>query len=260
MTQPVIPPRPDAAAQAVPPAARHLNARPGAATTGRPERATGRQLLPLQVDDLSAFAKHLRQQWQAHQQSQPELPGHLQMLNMLARAAGHRNVQSLKAQVAADRAAAARQALALPAAHPPEGQADDADLAHDPHDAFLPAAEPAAGSAALPVLTANAAKAMTQFDDWGRLTRWPHKYSVQRLAMWALWIRFDAARRYSEREVNEILKAWTVYGDHVTPRRELIEMKLLGREPDCSVYWKERQRPDDEVRALLQALRARRPV
>jgi hypothetical protein len=44
----------------------------------------------------------------------------------------------------------------------------------------------------------------------------------------------------------------------VTPRRELVEMKLLGRKPDCSVYWKEPQRPNDEVRALLQALRAQR--
>lgn len=250
MTQSVSSPRPDSAA----PAARPLSAHPGGAAPSRPERATGRHLLPLQVDDLSAFAKHLRQQWQAHQQSQPELPGHVQMLNMLARAAGHRNVQSLKAQVAAERAAAARQALVLPVAHP--AGLDD----NDGHDAALPATDPAAGAGAQPVLTANAAKALTQFDDWGRLTRWPHKYSVQRLAMWALWIRFDAARRYSEREVNEILKAWTVYGDHVTPRRELIEMKLLGREPDCSVYWKERQRPDEEVRALLQALRARRPA
>jgi hypothetical protein len=34
-------------------------------------------------------------------------------------------------------------------------------------------------------------------------------------------------------------------------------MGLLGRKDDCSSYWKEPQRPNDDVRALLQALRAR---
>lgn len=52
--------------------------------------------------------------------------------------------------------------------------------------------------------------------------------------MWGLWLRFDSGRPYTEREVNEILKAWTTYGYDVTPRRELVEMKLLGRRDDCS--------------------------
>jgi hypothetical protein len=265
MTQPVVPQAAEAAPLAPASLAAHPSGAAAAEASGAPrppgalrppgaarsERSTGREAWPLQVADLSAFAKTLRQLWQAHQQTQAELPGHVQMLNMLARAAGHRNVQSLKAQVAAERAAAARQALRPAALSPPEP---------DGFEAFGPATGPAVPSVTPRPLTANAAKALTQFDDWGRLTRWPHKYSVQRLAMWALWTRFDGARRYTEREVNEILKAWTVYGDHVTPRRELIEMKLLGREPDCSVYWKERQRPDDEVRTLLQALRARRPA
>jgi hypothetical protein len=121
----------------------------------------------------------------------------------------------------------------------------------------MAALPPEPAPAALP-LSPNAAKALTQFDDWGRLSRWPHKFSVQRLAMWVLWTRFDSGRQYTEREVNEILKAWTTYGDHVTPRRELVEMGLLARQSDCSAYWKEPQRPSDEVRAMLQALRQRR--
>jgi hypothetical protein len=267
MTQPVVPVQPDSApvpAQSSaalvagpaggPSAEAPRPARPpGAARlsgTARPGHSTGRAVLPLQVADLSAFARSLRQLWQTHQQTQSGVPGHVQMLNMLARAAGHRNVQSLKAQVAAERVAAARQALTIAASRRPDLEG---------FEAAGPDIGPAVAATTPVVLTANAAKALTQFDDWGRLTRWPHKFSVQRLAMWALWTRFDGARRYSEREVNEILKAWTIYGDHVTPRRELIEMKLLGREADCSVYWKERQRPDEEVRALLQALRARRP-
>lgn len=210
----------------------------------------GREYLPLQCDDLSSFAKSLRAQLAEHLGPEASVPGHVQMLNMLARAAGHRNVQALKAQAAQQRSSLARARTAQKDVASPEALAE----------AAWPGLPEAPADAPRPALSANAAKALTQFDDWGRLTRWPHKYSVQRLAMWALWIRFDSARRYTEREVNQLLKAWTIYGDHVTPRRELIEMKLLGREPDCSVYWKERQQPDDEVRALLQALRARQPA
>ena len=79
----------------------------------------------------------------------------------------------------------------------------------------------------------------------------------QRMAMWVLWTRFESRRVYTEREVNALLKAWTVYGDHVTPRRELVNMGLLAREDDCSAYWKQAQRPSDEVQALLQAVRER---
>lgn len=196
------------------------------ATTSPDTSSRGRERVPLHCDDLSQFAKTLRQQLGEHLQKSPgAAPSHVQLLNMLARAAGHRSVQALRAQ---------------------------ATLTRTP---TVPAPAPAPTPA---TLSAHAAKALTQFDEHGRLSRWPYKFVVQRLAMWGLWLRFDSNRTYTEREVNEILKAWTTYGDHVTPRRELVEMKLLGRKPDCSVYWKEPQRPTDEVRALLQALRAGR--
>ena len=70
--------------------------------------------------------------------------------------------------------------------------------------------------------------------------------------MWALWQRFDARRTYTEREVNAVLNTWATYGDHATLRRELINMKLLGRKPDCSEYWKEPVRASDEVRAFFE--------
>lgn len=212
-------------------------------TTTTVSNTSERDLLPLHCDDLSSFAKSLRAQLTTHLAEAATVPGHVQLLNMLARAAGHRNVQALKADAAAARTEARRQALA-------------------PASPAVPPAQPAPPVAAEPTaslpLSAAAAKALTQFDDWGRLARWPHKFSVQRLAMWALWARFDSGRQYTEREVNDILKAWTTYGDHVTPRRELVEMGLLARKSDCSAYWKEPQRASDEVRALLQALRSRR--
>lgn len=207
----------------------------------------GRTPQALVCDDLSQFAKTLRRELDQHLSEHHSAPGHVQLLNMLARAAGHRNLQTLKATPAA---------VAAPLA--PASEAADLDWT----DAELPAFESA--DAAAPVngadaarLSPNAAKALSQFDDWGRLARWPHKFSVQRLAMWALWTRFEPKRHYTEREVNTLLKAWTTWGDHVTPRRELVEMKLISREPDCSAYWKNPVRPPEEVQALLRALRAR---
>jgi hypothetical protein len=173
--------------------------------------------VPLYTADLSSFAKSLSEQLGAA--AHP--PGHQALLNMLARAAGHRNLQSLRPA----------RATVQPA---PEAPA--------------PASEPS--------LSVAARKALTQFDSRGRLARWPHKYSVQRLAIWVLWTRFDARRVYTEREVNDVLKAWHAFGDHATLRRELVEMKLLARKSDCSAYRKLAARPTDEVRALIQAWRA----
>ncbi|HSI47823.1 MAG TPA: DUF2087 domain-containing protein [Ideonella sp.] len=202
--------------------------------------ARGRRLQPLHCDDLSNFAKSLRRELSDHLDAQGALgdtaPSHLQLLNMLARAAGHRNLQALQAApVAAVTTFADADPWAATAL--PEPAANEETAA--PREPLSP----------------NAAKALTQFDAWGRLARWPHKFSVQRLAMWALWTRFEPNRRYTEREVNELLKAWTTWGDHVTPRRELVEMKLISRLPDCSAYWKNPQRPSDEVQGLLRALR-----
>jgi len=176
-----------------------------------------RASVPLFADDISTFARALGAA--LAQRAKP--PGHVELLNLLARAAGHRNYQSLRA-AAPLKPRVAGSAAARPASAP---------------------------------LTAAARKALIQFDSAGRLVRWPNKYSVQRLAMWVLWSHFDARRVYTEREVNEILKAWHTYGDHATLRRELINHKLMTRKSDCSEYRKLPARADGEAQALLQAWR-----
>lgn len=176
--------------------------------------------LPVAIPDLSSFARSLSQALAARQAERPDTPGHVETLNLVARALGHRNVQSLRAALRSP--AASRAAAEAPAA-----------------------------------LSANARKTLAQFDDQGRLVRWPNKFSVQRLAMWILWTRFEAKRPYTEREVNAILRAANAFGDHVTLRRELVNHRLLTRKPDCSEYRKLPARADDEVRALLHAWRQR---
>lgn len=181
-----------------------------------------RDLTPLVIADLSAFARQLRLSLFEPATPRDKAPGHVEMLNLIARAAGFRNVQALKA------------------APPP---------------AEVPAPRPARSAPA--PLTPMAAKTLQQFDDAGRLVRWPTKYSVQKLAMWVLWTRFDGKRVYTEKEVNAILRDAHAFGDHATLRRELINHRLLTRTSDCREYRKLPARPDDEARALLHAWRQR---
>jgi len=47
--------------------------------------------------------------------------------------------------------------------------------------------------------------------------------------------RFEAGRRYPEKEVNGILK--DIHGDYATLRRYLIEYGFLERTQDCGEYW-----------------------
>ena len=105
-------------------------------------------------------------------------------------------------------------------------------------------------------LSATVRKALIQFDDAGRLVRLPNKLSVQQMTMWALWTKFAANRKYTEKEVNVIVNGFHTFGDQATLRRELVNMKLLGRKSDCSEYWKEPHRPSQEVQDFLRAWRA----
>jgi hypothetical protein len=195
--------------------------------TSSHDSASQRDRTPLLVPDLSAFAKTLRTQLAERLARGDGPPGHVEMLNLLARAAGHRNVQALQA--------AARQAAVRP------------DVAatprwHGPRD---------------PLLTPLADRVLRNVDPQGRLLRWPNKRAEQVLALWCVWMAFDGKRRYSEREVNEIINQRHVFGDHCLLRRELVEADLLARTPGGEQYRKLPARPSDEAAALLRAVRQR---
>jgi hypothetical protein len=187
--------------------------------------AMTRELTPLYAADLSAFAKHLRTSLATRIDGGTGLPGHVEMLNLLARAAGHRNVQALKAAVATRPATPSQ---------PPRW--------HGPKH---------------PELTAAADRVLRLVDDHGRLLRWPAKRAEQVLALWCVWLPFDGKRRYSEREVNEVLNAHHAFGDHCLLRRELVEADLLARTPGGEQYRKCAARPSQETAALLRAVRAK---
>jgi hypothetical protein len=186
-------------------------------------------VFPLHVADVSAFARALGQALHARHATRPTPPGQVELLNLIARTQGQRNWQALRQW-----------------------------LQHAAAGAAPPAPSPAPAAAGAAPLSPNARKALALFDAQGRLTRWPVKYSVQVLVMWVLWTHFDAKRSYSEPEVNAVLKAAHLFGDHATLRRELINHRLMSRDSDCSNYRKLPARPDDDARALLGAWRASR--
>jgi len=183
--------------------------------------------VPLATPDVSPFARTLKGYLDERHAAGKPPPSHVELLNLLARARGLRNFATLKAA-----------ALAAPRTAPAPAPAR---------------AQAVAGTAAL---SPTVRKALIQFDEERQLVRLPTKLSVQQMVMWALWTRFAARRSYTEKEVNAILNSQHRFGDPATLRRELVNMKLLGRLSDCSRYWKEVARPEPDVRDFLRAWRA----
>jgi hypothetical protein len=72
----------------------------------------------------------------------------------------------------------------------------------------------------------------------GRLLRLPARRVRRRLVLEYLAQSFEPGRRFPEREVDAVLRAWCAGGevDHVTLRRYLLDEGLLSR--DHGTYWR----------------------
>jgi hypothetical protein len=176
-----------------------------------------RTAVPLRVDDLSLFAKTLRQSLSAHEGT----PGHVELLNMLAKAAGFANYQHLRA---------------------------DAEAA----DRLVAAAEPGPR----PDLE-QVAKVARYFDDAGVLTSWPSRFAHQTLSQWVFWSRIPRGETYDERGISELIKGWHAFGDHAIIRRAMVDAKMLERNQNGREYRRIEQVPPPELAPLLEQLRAR---
>lgn len=172
-----------------------------------------RSLIPLAIGDISAFARSLHSQLSASD----GLPGHLALLNMLARAAGYRNFQSLSAA----------NAGSVPAA----------------------AAEPAREAVNLPQVR----RAARYFDPQGRLATWPAKSGVQTLCLWGIWSQLPAATSWTEGELNSLLRGLHLFGDHAVLRRSLCDQGFVSRSTDGRQYRRIERRPSGEALALIAA-------
>lgn len=196
-----------------------------------------RTLLPFAVADVSALARSLR----AQLGQCDALPGHLDLLNMLARTAGYKNFQHFRARAKGLEPA---QALAPPAPQAPDAAGDQAP-------GLVPAAFSDVDPARLRRLTRH-------FDPMGRLVRWPAKHSEQQPCLWVVWSHVPSGRVFSEPDINRCLTPWHLFADPALLRRRMCEQGLLTRTPDCREYRRLEARPSPMALALLERLAARR--
>ncbi|KOP80206.1 transcriptional regulator [Lysinibacillus sp. FJAT-14745] len=69
----------------------------------------------------------------------------------------------------------------------------------------------------------------------GPIESFPSKEKRKIILLQYIVTKFAVGRKYSEKEVNEILKP--IYSDYVSIRRYLIEYGFLDRSDDCTTYW-----------------------
>ncbi|MDF7682443.1 DUF2087 domain-containing protein [Lactobacillus sp. ESL0679] len=72
-------------------------------------------------------------------------------------------------------------------------------------------------------------------DKNGFVKAWPGKAHKRQLILQYLASKFEANKKYSEPEVNLILRKYI--DDYVTRRRDLVEAHLLERTDDGVSYW-----------------------
>lgn len=77
------------------------------------------------------------------------------------------------------------------------------------------------------------------YDSEGRLTQCPRKQSLRILALEKIAECFEKGRKYTEREVNEIILRNITFSDYATIRREMFDLRLIDRLSDGSEYWRE---------------------
>lgn len=162
-------------------------------------------LTPLYIADLSTFTKSLRKSLEGK-----PTPGHAKLMSLVARAAGFKNTQHVKAEQPT-----------------PSGLSKDTQ------------------------------RALRFMDGAGRMSGWPRRTQVQALCLWAVWRHLPAKRDLTEKQVNEVLKAQSTFGDHVQMRRSLIENKLMKRTIDGAVYRRIEREPTEEAQIFLRHLMRR---
>lgn len=175
-----------------------------------------RTVFPFIADDVSALARALGRELGGTDGR----PGHVELLNMLARAVGCRNFQHFRAR-----------------------QVAEARLAQPPR---LVAAEP--------VDLVRVARAARQFDAAGRLARWPSKANLRELCVWVMWSRLPAGTVLTEKEVNLLLRAEHLFDDPALLRRLMVDAGMLWRTRDGRAYRRIEMRPPGEALALIRHL------
>jgi len=174
-----------------------------------------RSVFPFYASDISALARSLNSQLAGCDHT----PGHVELLNMLARAVGSRNFQHFRAQVIAEKRLTR------------------------------------ASEAPVPVDYVALQRLSHYFDANSRLIRWPRKFSHQEPCLWVLWSQLPPRKILTEQEVNELLLANHRFEDPALLRREMKERKMVTRTLDGHEYRRVERKPPAMALALIRFLR-----
>ena len=77
---------------------------------------------------------------------------------------------------------------------------------------------------------------LKKYFDGEKLLKFPKKEKEKLIILQEIIKKIDPDRKYSELEINGVLKNIYSY-DHIGIRRYLIDYKFMDRTPDCSSYW-----------------------
>ncbi|MDO5292294.1 MAG: DUF2087 domain-containing protein [bacterium] len=75
------------------------------------------------------------------------------------------------------------------------------------------------------------------YDAEGKLKQYPSKRPVRLLALTKIAKSFIAGKKYTEKEVNAVIREHIAFSDVELIRREMFQYKILGRLRDGSCYW-----------------------
>ena len=167
--------------------------------------------------DISALAKSVRAQ--LLERTSP--PGHVELLNILARATGHKNYQHFRVN-------AVGKSVDAPATPAPRNDAVDLKRVQ---------------------------RAARHFDEQGRLQRWPARHNLQQLSLWVLWAGFPPRCSLAEKDVKTLLNSRHAFADDALLRRALCDHGLVSRTADGRAYRRIERPPPVEATALLRQLK-----
>lgn len=82
-------------------------------------------------------------------------------------------------------------------------------------------------------------KLFNYYDTDGKLIQYPSKKPMRVLALLKIAAQFQKEQKYTEKQVNEIIRSEIAFSDIELIRREMYQYKILGRLKDGSQYWLE---------------------
>ena len=78
-------------------------------------------------------------------------------------------------------------------------------------------------------------------DEFDKIIKWPKKPIDKESVVKFLSTKFEGNKKYSEKEINQIIDQFHLFNDIPLLRRELISRRYLSRTDDGAEYWKNKK-------------------